>query len=109
MDNMIRIVIFQQRNYPDGNMAFFWNVHLSRITQSLCYNLLPTSVVGGGDCVETFLTRSVPNLQLDFASLQLDRFDFEIDAWNEIFKRLAKKQYDAVKQFLVWKFDFRRI
>ena len=37
-------------------------------------------VVGGSDGAEAFLSRRVPNLQFDAFSVDVYRFDFEVDA-----------------------------
>ena len=37
-------------------------------------------VVGGGDGLESFLSRSVPNLKLDCFSVHLDGPDFEVNS-----------------------------
>ena len=37
-------------------------------------------VVSGGDGAEPFLTRRIPNLQLDLLPVQFDGSDFEVDA-----------------------------
>lgn len=37
-------------------------------------------VVGFGDCFESFLTGRVPDLHFDFDAIDIDGFDFEVDA-----------------------------
>ena len=38
------------------------------------------AVIGSSDGVEAFLSGRIPNLQLDFLAIQLNRLDFKVDA-----------------------------
>jgi len=46
-------------------------------------NALRAPEVGSGDGAETFLSRRVPDLQLDSLSVQFEVFDLEVDAVGE--------------------------
>ena len=47
---------------------------------------LSATIVGLGDCAESLLAGSIPDLHLDRLSVQLDDIDFEVDPYDFVKK-----------------------
>ena len=54
-----------------------YQIHVKNLSQ---WFLISVPVIGSSNCVETFLTGCVPNLQFDFLSSQFNCLDFEVNA-----------------------------